>query len=983
VISISGIDCIMNCNYSMFDGWSELSFLENSIDAEVLWTTNTNSVGDLNHAKQELVIEISDVHLLISRSRVERLSKLVPVKHYKSHPEIGKRPLPPRLEVLSQLILQSVDFHIQHLCLSLLKESDRLYDTAKRKPVPRTISQKQNELKDSLHCFLAVVSTFNLGYPLQEAISAAMQISIDRLTGLGIALEEAWEATHTSLLNFLEDVAEMKIADTNNTPQHSFESFTFSSRHSSVNADALQDVVLASANRTATMFSHLLSSHYSCSDDDMADVRYDFVLDMSDGVRFSLVNLFYDKYMAVCVPTVFVTDAAGIHLLRITSPDEKLDGGSDDSSLKSNASDENVKDGDSIPSETSSGVLFRSFILDKQHHFGRGGQSLSVLGTDAIADPIHIKREREQLQDIEVGDVELLFSLSVYDELVASLRSLMQPLESCRSDPPKNTHQDRQESSVDTYKLSACTGISMQFANDRLIPFTQLGLKGLILRGNSFNGRQTPSAEASKGREVSSTVQSLSLLNLTPEGEMHPEVISVLPGFHTHVVIKYSRTTTGSDVEVHLSGIRVVFLQQHLNEFMQYFVSGNYGFGLFRESLKKPSSNQNRKRYQLRYIVHVYNSSVLLPRSTLSSDIVAMEVTTATVSSNDSLSSFVMPTKSSGLFIPGLQPTKIDNAEKAGSGPLLSRVLVKLCGVRLFTSLPEKASSSDGTETPSFRNFYSIDGRAEPGKMVYCQRVNAAAFDYGDNFGAAHDHANERYWEEITQYSVSLDILVDKAPHLRLLISDELISTPTHFALDVRLSQFALLLSLWYCNMQELPQLFPYPASQVEKIARGPSANAAKYPEHGTSDFVSMLMNPQIFTSEIAVVLGHLSLKCSFDYSFFDNKSILSEEDVFALALDLHDAVIHVSNDILGVSRIGCGSSEVLLVDESKTFEKVMKSGSTSCRGHSWADLSFGLKEDYHQLTQLLPQPFQLSIFMTPGWSIYNCRCLRAVDRLF
>lgn len=68
------------------------------------------------------------------------------------------------------------------------------------------------------------------------------------------------------------------------------------------------------------------------------------------------------------------------------------------------------------------------------------------------------------------------------------------------------------------------------------------------------------------------------------------------------------------------------------------------------------------------------------------------------------------------------------------------------------------------------------------------------------------------------------------------------------------------------------------------------------------------------------------------------------------------------------------GASSINLTDERRTgsFQRVLSSDPTLPHQISWADLSWGLREDVRTLDSSLPQPFQASVFMTPGWSMTN-----------
>lgn len=104
----------------------------------------------------------------------------------------------------------------------------------------------------------------------------------------------------------------------------------------------------------------------------------------------------------------------------------------------------------------------------------------------------------------------------------------------------------------------------------------------------------------------------------------------------------------------------------------------------------------------------------------------------------------------------------------------ISRKRILVQGFRIFESLSEQDhKSGDVLDSPSFCFFFAIDGRAEAGKRVYSPMV---AHDniIADYDISVHSAREERVWREITTRKSALEIVVDYAPHLRVLICDPL-----------------------------------------------------------------------------------------------------------------------------------------------------------------------------------------------------------------
>ena len=162
--------------------------------------------------------------------------------------------------------------------------------------------------------------------------------------------------------------------------------------------------------------------------------------------------------------------------------------------------------------------------------------------------------------------------------------------------------------------------------------------------------------------------------------------------------------------------------------------------------------------------------------------------------------------------------------------------------------------------------------------------------------------------------------------------------------------------------------MFPFSALQLRRGAR-PTDRVINFPEYGSEAFRSLLKEAANLTSEVAVVLTKLSLRCTFDRDYVTTEA---KQRAPGLCIGFHNAVIHLASDSHGVSRIGSGCISAFLVDESLKFSSVLSVGDMASQSNSWADLRFGLDQNRQPLPKGQPQAFQLSVFMTPGWSGLN-----------
>jgi hypothetical protein len=977
--------------------YGSLSLLESPLDIEIMWTSNENSVMDTNRARREFVVEVSPVHIVLSESRITRLSLIVPPSGFQTklsqRASIHEEALPPRLELLAIFLLYSVDLSIGRVRMSFTEDGTSL--------LPSNSFAREVEMEESIADFLSVVLSFDLSHPHEEALSSAMQICIDRLTGIGLPLEESWEATNTALLNFLEDIAETRQMNTGGQGKSSEgigEMYgSFGDGQESMPGDLIQETLQRSVGRTVALFSQQLAE--GCSDLDL--VNASVVIDMPDGLSLSFLKMFYDFHLNGSVPSFFVTNAAGVHLIRMIPPDNSVAGDDDDG--LDNLSDNADVDAAPTPSlqnsgeSTQSGVGFGIFELDKACGFGKGGLPLSVLGTDASTDEDEDWRERERVHDIEIGEVEVLFTQQLVADAVEIITRVFTSVPKDVKADVKSQDDGRSHSTMDSSFLVVAVSVSILLASDELFPFCRLTLSDAVVRT-----KVSPSASdlhPSPDPDIRVSAQSLSLLNLTPEGEQYPRAIAVLPSARTVPFrVRYYRSESGSEIQIELEGFRILLLRQFINECLQFFASGNYGLGLLLKNLRNADSNSSSSdRPALRYRISLFDSSIILPRCTSSSDMVALELNEAHIFSSTPAESFVMPTESTPLEVferyQKFRPESTtdfdfqdcleslndstDHSECESDKSGVRRTVIQLKGFRLYTSLSDTGSSRfDGIESPSFRFFYSIDGRASSGKTVYRRHVAVNHWSSEEEEDEEESMINEekalRCWQEISTDLLSLEIFVDYAPHFRLLVRDPVDYFPKEIGLDVSLSQFCLLLSVWYGNMKELAAMFPYPEPE-DRDLRQPSKEF-NMPEYGTEALRDWLKDTSGVLTESAFVFSRLSVRFSFDAVG------QSRDEVPGMILTFTDAVVHVTGDDVGTMRIGAGSSGASFVDESRAVSRVISAGKTisvgpseAVRSASWVDLKFGLDSSLRTLSDAgLPQVFQLSVFMIPGWSLYQ-----------
>jgi len=989
-VATSGVDCLTHSSLFLDENpFDAMSLFENQLDIELLLTVNENSVLDTNRSKREVVVQVSPVHILLSESRVAHLSLMVPPIESQPDKTVlvsqDDEVLPPRLELLSRFLLYSVDLSVERIRISFITDGA---------PHPQNLLAKEAEVEDCIADFLSVVLSFDLSYPHEEALSSAMQICIDRLTGIGLPLEESWEATNTALLNFLEDIAEMREIHSGQMEESDPAATLPDCFRESMPTDFVQDTLQRSVERTVALFAPQLEFAVP----DTAYSSAGVIIDLPDGVSLSFVKLFYDFHLNGSIPSFFVTNYAGVHILRVIPPENSVAGEDDDAldALSENAKGVASKDQyeeESFASSLQGGVGFGTFELDKSCPFGKGGLPLSTLGTDISAGREEERRERERVTDIEIGEVEILFSQELVADAVERVVRVLASIPKFGTLKSQKAESTILSSSMDSSFLVVGASVSLLLASDDLFPFSRLTLTDAVVQAKTCASPAMTGLNLEPHIRVSA--KSLAILNLTPEGELYPRVVTMLPSARTiPFKLRYFKSSAGSEIQIEFHGFRVFVLRQFINECLQFFASGDFGLSLFLKKLRE-SGFLNSSGPKLRFRVSLFDSSVILPRCSSSSDLIALEVDEAQIFSSSPAESFAMPTESVPLDVFDKQPLvrelsrpdadesdfhdcldssdgSTDHCASTSSEQTpISRTVVQLGGFRAFTSVSDTGVSRFG-ESPSFHFFYSIDGRASTGKPVYRRHlvVNHSSAEEEEGDLMLDKEKTLRCWREISANVLSLEIFIDYAPYLRLLITDlhtgQPGTSPKPFGLDVSKSHFCLLLSVWYSNMKEPAVMFP---NQSTPQAPTPY----ELPEHGTEQFKDRLKDRSKLTSETAIVVSQLSFRC------FDGLGDKLSGGEQGLRLAFTDAVVHITSDEFGIMRIGTGSSGALLVDESKAINKVISAGnicspdSFQRKAASWADLEFGLDSNLQTLSNVkLPQAFQFSIFMVPGWSIYQ-----------
>ncbi|CAJ1965882.1 unnamed protein product [Cylindrotheca closterium] len=1030
VASISGIDF-----YLMTGTEVSYNLCEMPIDTEILLTANGMPLLETESPKHKVVVEISPLHVLLSEKRLSLLSSAFSTigDTNLSNPGVAaaRDPDPPRIEILSNRILHSIDLSCEQIKFDLVR------DGMQREQL--SVKAKELVMEAALSDFLSVGACFDFDLPNEEALSSAMQVCIGRLVGLGFSDDEAWGCTNSARLNFLDDVAQMRqahdealvhistslrresgslapltggtlpvtggiglaesenseiesqklIAASNDQQSLSSNDITESDDDSAESTGIVEMTISDAVEKTVTMFSPLLEE-YQRDEDDSSTV---LSIDLPMGIRLSLVKLFYDQHLTFIITSMVVANRAGIEILTLVPC----------SNEESNSNE--IDQDEEEDKNTGDCISFSRFDFDKSYGFGSGGLPISVLGSDKGANGDLFFRERARLDDVEMGELEFLFSSTILEDVYDEISKLGKSKKSSSvnagrrgKDDSSIAHQDT-KFEQSTVVVASC--LSILFTNDELVPFCRISIEDITFK-NEEALRPLPIHPLPTWVVLS---HSFVLQNLSPEGQFYPDVLgSLIHGdggdipFQVRYLANSSTQRVGDQLEIEFSAFRLYVLRNFIYEMLHFVGHEKYGLGRLKAKiLEDRDEDETNQKRPLSVLVKVNDTSIICPRSSACSDMVAFEVSKGAVELSSVEETFLMPTAVSSFdanprngyptHAQGGNNTSNDFDEPwhhvnepgdRSHANSIRRTSINLNGVRAFTAIAESNEERERVEDPLFRYVHEVDERAEAGKLVYRRKDSID----GDTFLEAE--LCEQRWEQISTNPLNVEVLADYAPHLRLLISNR--DSPLPFALDARLSQLCLLISIWDSNMQEMPTMFPFTAEEIEAFASPPSIPES-FPRYGTDAFIGFLEDHSSVRSEICCLFKRVSIRCTYDspgrykldptcFLYFKNPGC-NIEDREGMILTLDDAAIHIMNDNLNVKRIAVGASSIQLIDErrQKVFRNVMNnhpSGNSKATSPAWADLRWGLRDDIRNFSSDLQVPVMFTVFMTPGWSLIN-----------
>ena len=597
--------------------------------------------------------------------------------------------------------------------------------------------------------------------------------------------------------------------------------------------------------------------------------------------------------------------------------------------------------------------------------------------TITIQDRIIVNRGRDIY--FEIGKVETTFSPEDVLEVAATCGKILETVSGRKNDhhpekPVKNM--------IVNGSLSSLTIV----LTDKLLPFIECRLHDFVyVKSDQKNHTATQTIMHAGAISLECVIES-----------SYPKIIStytkeIAGGFNEQSAFFIQLTTRESfpnEISIQFNGVRIVFLQQIINELLQYISSPTYGIGLFLNRFVTERGSDGSGEPS-KFNVLMYNSSIILPRDSKSIDMIGIEVKEVSITQEQAAETWVIDNPSFSNVAPSKVPDKrvkiaasifssdiffncIDDKQSSTN---ISRFAIDVKGAQVFTALNPCHVSTREIDMAAFNANVFSTGRIVHNKLpfVVVGKVNKAL----------RDDLTLRVWEEINEPPLSLKITLDCVPYLRLLVED-VDDGGAHFSL--RMSQFYLAMSIWFSNMQELPILFPYDIDFLEKLSKDPTF-PSNWPQYGTSEFVTRLKKCDSDvdrTFEMALCFKNLTWQCLFDNPDYfaavppnmSSMQLLVNEsergnDKNFISIVLMNVICRIDLDKDNLQRIGVAASSVELLDGRQRKNAASYKKGLFVEGDnsqpSIIDLNWGLDCGRHTLLAAgLPMPFQVTVIMTP-----------------
>eukprot|EP00985_Skeletonema_marinoi_P012126 scaffold5803_cov164-Skeletonema_marinoi.AAC.2 len=620
-------------------------------------------------------------------------------------------------------------------------------------------------------------------------------------------------------------------------------------------------------------------------------------------------------------------------------------------------------------------------------------ESSNISATISIKDSVRDKFLSSDVY-LELGHIDAVFLAEAYIDAIETLQSVTQ----CLGGTKKDTSAPLKDISFNGNASSASILLS-----DKFIPFLRCRLGDISVENVSG-----PSSSLSK---TSLLAGSIALECVSPYGaETYPTVIKTYQssesGFGPSALtiqmtsVQSATSCEQANISIVFDGVRVLVLYQFVCELTQFISSPEYGFGLLSQylcKLNEKSKDESTSSATSTMEILVRNSSLVMPRESKSVDLIGIEVDELSImpcevkkswsideysfSNRSSLNGDELSSSSSSesffecmevMKSPGMSSSS--NINSNAEERRIPRMKVKLRNARIFTAIIKHCKSVSKIHMPQWNA-----GVIQAGRMRSEKRAFRACGDVDESIAR---NIECRLWEEITTMPLSLGVTMDWAPKLRLLIENTDNDDFSGVAFDMRMSQFYLLMSIWYNNMDELPLMFPYDAEQIQSLSTDPEP-PLDWPEYGSKQFIERIKyGNACIKFEMAMCVSSITWRCSFDQTNYFGEgtdpetfpimpsSVSDANGKKAIVLELENAICSIKKTQDTLLSVGLGATSLNLTD-ARYPEATLLQGirtKTSYPRESTMNFNWGLDCGRHTLVDGLPLPVQATVFMTPDY---------------
>ena len=158
------------------------------------------------HWEKDIAVAVSSISVQLCQQNLNMASSLAAFVALKLNNGESETPkpklyeLPPRIELLSDEILTSLDFWVVRLEVAVLSPSK---DGGNNMV---SLSEKEIVMEECIGDYLLVVSCFNFDQNSQESVQVAFKICTDRLLQLGFSSQAAFDCADVARAQLMSDI---------------------------------------------------------------------------------------------------------------------------------------------------------------------------------------------------------------------------------------------------------------------------------------------------------------------------------------------------------------------------------------------------------------------------------------------------------------------------------------------------------------------------------------------------------------------------------------------------------------------------------------------------------------------------------------------------------------------------------------------------------------------------------------------------------